>query len=110
MIHAMDEEPRIELDSPLTLKLCSVNKAYKTQSGVFPALKDINLELSGHGIVSILGPSGCGKTTLLNLLGGLDHQDSGSFLVNGVSTQSFKNADWDAYRNRYVGFVFQKDV
>lgn len=107
MIQAMDEEPRIELDSPLTLKLCSVNKAYKTQSGVFPALKDINLELSGHGIVSILGPSGCGKTTLLNLLGGLDHQDSGSFLVNGVSTQSFKNADWDAYRNRYVGFVFQ---
>ncbi len=57
--------------------------------------------------VSILGPSGCGKTTLLNLIGGLDKYTSGDLLVDGKSTKNFNDADWDAYRNSMIGFVFQ---
>jgi putative ABC transport system permease protein len=54
-----------------------------------------------------LGPSGCGKTTLLNVIGGLDHYDSGDLIIGNISTKKFTASDWDAYRNRSIGFVFQ---
>ncbi len=93
------------------LKLKNITKIYvnkKDSSKNVVALKDVSLELPRQGFVSILGPSGCGKTTLLNILGGLDTKYAGEFLVEGVSTKSFKPHDWDAYRNNHVGFVFQE--
>ena len=47
------------------------------------------------------------KTTLLNMIGGLDHYDSGDLIINGISTKKYKDRDWDSYRNHTVGFVFQ---
>nr|WP_239585424.1 ABC transporter ATP-binding protein/permease [Amphibacillus cookii] len=70
-------------------------------------LKQISLEFRESEFVSILGPSGSGKTTLLNIIGGLDQYDLGDLVINGNSTKHFKNRDWDAYRNRSIGFVFQ---
>lgn len=90
----------------LKLKLEHIKKSYKSGEVVI-ALKDISLGFREQEFVSILGPSGCGKTTLLNLIGGLDHYDSGDLLINGLSTKRFKNSDWDAYRNHSIGFVFQ---
>ena len=57
--------------------------------------------------VAILGASGSGKTTMLNVIGGLDHFDSGDLVIDGVSTAHYKDRDWDAYRNARVGCVFQ---
>lgn len=57
--------------------------------------------------MSILGPSGCGKTTLLNIIGGLDRYTEGDLIINGVSTKTYKDRDWDTYRNHSIGFVFQ---
>lgn len=57
--------------------------------------------------VSILGPSGCGKTTLLNIIGGLDRYTEGDLIINGVSTKTYKDRDWDTYRNHSIGLVFQ---
>lgn len=56
--------------------------------------------------VSILGQSGCGKTTLLNIIGGLDRYTTGDLIINGKSTEDFKDKDWDSYRNYSVGFYF----
>ncbi len=71
------------------------------------ALKDLNLQFPDKGFVSILGPSGCGKTTLLNILGGLDRYTSGDLIVDGKSTSGFNDHDWDNYRNKKIGMVFQ---
>jgi putative ABC transport system permease protein len=71
------------------------------------ALNGVSLNLRQQEFVSILGPSGCGKTTFLNILGGLDNYDSGDIIVNDISTKTYRDADWDAYRSHYVGFVFQ---
>ncbi len=57
--------------------------------------------------MAILGPSGSGKTTLLNVMGGLDHYDSGDMIVDGISTHRYKDRDWDTFRNNRIGFVFQ---
>ncbi len=89
------------------IELKNIVKTYGSGDNVVKALNDINICFREKEFVSILGPSGCGKTTLLNILGGLDRYDSGDIVVNGISTKSFKDKDWDAYRNHYIGFVFQ---
>lgn len=88
------------------LKLTDITKTYHGAETV-QALKGVSLEFRENEFVSILGPSGCGKTTLLNIIGGLDRYDSGDLNIGGLSTKDFKDADWDAYRNRSIGFVFQ---
>jgi len=90
----------------LKLKLDHIKKTYHSGEDVI-ALRDVSLGFRESEFVSILGPSGCGKTTLLNIIGGLDRYDSGDLIINGMSTKKFKDGDWDAYRNRSIGFVFQ---
>lgn len=89
------------------LELVNIKKDYKAGSGTVTALKNINLKFEKNEFVSILGPSGCGKTTLLNIIGGLDSYTEGDLIINGISTKEYKDRDWDAYRNRSIGFVFQ---
>ena len=90
-------------------KLKNVSKIYISKSKQkVVALKDINLEINDIGLVFFLGKSGSGKSTLLNILGGLDSATSGEVFVEGQSFTDFKQADYDNYRNQYVGFVFQE--
>ncbi|GHU40217.1 sulfate ABC transporter ATP-binding protein [Clostridia bacterium] len=90
----------------LKLKLDNIKKTYRGAETV-TALKGVSLAFRENEFVSILGPSGCGKTTLLNIIGGLDQYDNGDLVIGGTSTKKFKDSDWDAYRNRSIGFVFQ---
>lgn len=85
------------------LDLKNIYKSYKDEK----VLKNINISFRNKEFVSILGPSGSGKTTLLNIIGGLDTYDSGDLIINGKSTKMFKSKDWDSYRNKKIGFIFQ---
>ena len=89
------------------LELKRIVKDYHTGDTRVRALAGVNLSFRRNEFVSILGPSGCGKTTLLNIIGGLDQYSSGDLIINGVSTKEYNDADWDAYRNHSIGFVFQ---
>ena len=89
------------------LTLRDVRKEYGEGESAVAALKGVTVSFRENEFVSILGPSGCGKTTLLNIIGGLDHYTSGDLVIRGVSTKLYRDADWDAYRNHSVGFVFQ---
>ena len=89
------------------LKLVNIQKSYPTGNSKVDVLKGISLEFRENEFVSILGQSGSGKTTLLNIIGGLDRYDSGDLIINGQSTKEFKDSNWDAYRNKSIGFVFQ---
>ena len=89
------------------LRLKNIKKNYVTASETVAALKGIDISFRKNEFVSILGPSGCGKTTLLNIIGGLDHYTSGDLLIGGRSTKSYKDRDWDIYRNHRIGFIFQ---
>ena len=91
------------------IQLKDVCKTYTSKSKQkVNALKGVNFDLASTGMTFILGKSGSGKSTLLNLLGGLDSPTGGEIIVDGVSMKNFKQADYDAYRNGYVGFVFQE--
>src|SRR5947208_4662471 len=71
------------------------------QFGSFQALDDVSLDVDSGSLTALLGPSGCGKTTLLRIIAGLEHPDSGQVLLDG------EDAAARHVRERQVGFVFQ---
>ena len=89
------------------LQIQHICKEYRTGNLIQKALDDVSLNLRDNEFVAILGPSGSGKTTFLNIIGGLDRYDSGDLIINGISTEKYKDRDWDSYRNHTIGFVFQ---
>ncbi len=84
-----------------------VKKYIVSNTATEAALKGVTLSFRKNEFVAVLGPSGCGKTTLLNIIGGLDHATKGDLVIDGISTKRFRDRDWDVYRNRRIGFVFQ---
>lgn len=89
------------------IEIRDISKTYTTGDLVQRALDGVSVTFRESEFVAVLGPSGSGKTTFLNILGGFDHADSGDIVVNGVSTKDYGDAEWDAYRNHRVGFIFQ---
>lgn len=89
------------------IKLTGINKIYRTNEIETLALENVNLEVQKGEFVSIMGPSGCGKSTLLNIMGLLDAPTAGSIEINGTRTETMKDRELAAFRNRTLGFVFQ---
>lgn len=89
------------------LQLKNIVKNYGQGDNVVHALKGVSLDFRESEFVAVLGQSGCGKTTMLNIIGGLDRYTEGDLVINGVSTEKYKDVDWDAYRNNRIGFIFQ---
>ena len=90
------------------LELKNIKKVYQTdKTQKVEVFNDLNITFDDCGFTAILGPSGCGKTTMLNIIGGLDRYTDGDLIVDGVSTKKFNQSDWDTYRNRRIGTVFQ---
>ena len=90
------------------LEIKNVYKTYSSKNGVtHRALENVSLKFADKGLIFILGKSGSGKSTLLNLIGGLDNYDRGDVLFNGRSFSTFKDEDFNYYRNTCIGFIFQ---
>ncbi|MGN6616142.1 MAG: ABC transporter ATP-binding protein [Ilyomonas sp.] len=85
------------------LKAESIHKRY----GQLHVLKGVSLEIEKKEIVSIVGSSGAGKSTLLHILGTLDEADSGYIYLNNQPLHALKGKKLAAFRNKYIGFVFQ---
>ena len=91
------------------LELRNITKVYRAKSGVsVTALNDVSITFPETGMIFLLGKSGSGKSTLLNVMGGLDSFDSGELIIKGKSSRDFKGSDFDAYRNTFIGFIFQE--
>ena len=91
------------------LQIRNVTKIYHSKSGKsVKALDNLSVTFPERGMVFVLGKSGSGKSTLLNVIGGLDGYDEGEFIIKGKSSKSFAGSDFDAYRNTFIGFIFQE--
>ncbi len=88
--------------------LNNINKFYNSGNQRYHALKDINIQFPDKGLVFIVGKSGSGKSTLLNVIGGIDAYDSGELIIDNINTKNFSRSDYNAYRNTYIGFIFQE--
>ena len=91
------------------LEIRNVSKIYRSKTGEeVKALDNVSISFPETGMVFILGKSGSGKSTLLNVMGGLDSYDKGEFIIKGKSSKDFVGSDFDAYRNTFIGFIFQE--
>jgi putative ABC transport system ATP-binding protein len=84
-----------------------VTKTYSRGGETLTVLDELDLEVPGGDFCALMGPSGSGKTTLLNLIGGLDHADSGELIVGGDDISGLSDLALSDWRARTVGFVFQ---
>ena len=85
-----------------------LTKIYNNGYNKTVALDKIDITFPDRGLVVILGKSGSGKSTFINMLGGLDKPTGGEIFVNGTDITKLSGANFDAYRNTYVGVVFQE--
>lgn len=82
-------------------------KRYGSGENQIVANRDVNFEIEKGELVIILGSSGAGKSTLLNILGGMDTNDEGEVIIDGVDIAQFNSHQRTNYRRDDVGFVFQ---
>ncbi len=90
------------------ISISDLSKQYITENGmVTPALKGLDVEVTSGEFVSIMGPSGSGKSTFMNILGCLDVQTSGKYILDGQDVEGMDNNQLASTRNSILGFVFQ---
>lgn len=81
----------------------NISKKY----GDVSVLKDLSITVSEKEIISIVGASGAGKTTLLQILGTLEHPDSGTYTLAGENPFKMSDKQLAHFRNTQIGFIFQ---
>lgn len=86
-----------QVDAQPYLQIKNVTKTF----GQFVALSDISLEIYPGEFICFLGPNGCGKTTLLRVIAGLEEQNTGQVIQNGVDISRLPPSKRD------FGIVFQ---
>ncbi|MDD6467549.1 MAG: ABC transporter ATP-binding protein [Erysipelotrichaceae bacterium] len=89
------------------LQLRNVSKYYYQNGQVSAGFSKVSLDLSMGEFVVIVGESGSGKSTLLNVLSGLDSYQEGEMYINGEETSHYGDLDFEEYRKKYIGNIFQ---
>ena len=83
-------------------KIYNANKSIEVE-----ALKSINLIIEKGDFCSIVGVSGSGKSTLLYILGCIDKQTEGTYLLEGKNVSMMSENELAQIRNKKIGFVLQ---
>lgn len=89
------------------IKLKNVSKFYYSKGVIASGFSKVNLEFNIGEFVAITGESGSGKSTLLNVISGLDTYEEGEMYINGEETSHYTEKDFEDYRRKYIGNIFQ---
>lgn len=89
------------------LKVETLNKYYINGDMKLHALKNISFEIEAGEYVAIMGSSGSGKSTMMNILGCLDREFEGEYILDGIEISQIDEKDISKIRNLKIGFVFQ---
>jgi putative ABC transport system ATP-binding protein len=89
------------------LQLEHIGKTYGHGETAVHAVRDVSLTVERGDYLAIMGASGSGKSTLMNIIGCLDDQTRGRYLLDGVDVRSLAEHQLAVIRNRKIGFVFQ---
>lgn len=89
------------------LELKNVSKFYSSNGMVSTGFSRVSLKFDLGEFVAITGESGSGKSTLLNVISGLDSYEEGEMYINGDETSHYTEKDYEIYRRKYVGNIFQ---
>src|SRR6195256_3441201 len=94
--------------SGVLIEARDVHKAYRAGGAEITVLSGVNVRVETGELIAIVGPSGAGKSTFLHLLAALDTPTSGTVYFEGKAIDSFQERELANYRNRSIGFVWQR--
>ena len=107
----MNEEirpsPLPEGETPVIEMHGIVKTFYQNTPNELEILHGIDLTIREGEFISIVGASGSGKSTLMNIIGALDHQTAGEYILDGVPMTEMSSNKLSQIRNEKIGFVFQ---
>ena len=89
------------------VRLAALSKKFVKGKETISIFDQLDIAIARGDFVAVMGPSGSGKTTLLNLLGGIDHADSGEIHVAGQRIDALSEGELARFRAANVGFIFQ---
>jgi len=90
------------------IEMKNINKSFFVgKSNQLDILKNININIKKGEFVAIVGASGSGKSTLMNIIGALDRQTSGEYILDGIDISRINDNKLSEIRNKKIGFVFQ---
>lgn len=89
------------------IELRNVSKFYYNKGIIASGISGVSLDLDVGEFVVITGESGSGKSTLLNVISGLDTYEEGEMYIEGRETSHYTASDFEAYRRKYISFIFQ---
>ena len=89
------------------IKLKNVSKFYYSKGIIATGFTKVNLEFNIGEFVAITGESGSGKSTLLNVISGLDSYEEGEMFINNMETSHYLEKDWEIYRRKNIGNIYQ---
>jgi len=70
-------------------------------------LKNISFKVDKGEFLAIMGSSGSGKSTMMNILGCLDNQYEGRYILDGIDISKSNENELSEIRNKKIGFIFQ---
>ena len=85
-----------------------LRKTYGAGAAEITVLSGVNVSIDPGKLIAVVGPSGAGKSTLLHLMAALDTPTSGTVYFEGKAIDSFRESELANYRNRSIGFVWQR--
>lgn len=89
------------------IKIKKLNKYYRNGDISLHALKGIDLHIKKGEFVAIMGSSGSGKSTFMNVIGCLDKEFEGEYILDSIDISNSKEKELSKIRNKKIGFVFQ---
>lgn len=89
------------------LEIVDLRKSFGAGDTRQEVLREMSFSVAKGEFCVLLGPSGSGKSTLLNIIGGIDHADSGYISIDGDKLEDLDEKQLTRYRRKHLGYVFQ---
>jgi putative ABC transport system ATP-binding protein len=89
------------------IELSGIARSFTLGDSTVHALAGLDLSIDAGEYVAVMGQSGSGKSTLLNLLGLLDHPNTGIYRLEGRDVTTLSADEQARVRRERIGFVFQ---
>lgn len=89
------------------IRVNKINKTYVNGGTELRVLKDVSFQVEKGEFLAIMGSSGSGKSTMMNILGCLDSEYQGEYLLDGIDISKMSQDELSEIRNKKIGFIFQ---